>query len=127
MVWEQPGDDPFIPYQIGGLSDSCPLYWRWYETGGEEGVEPVDEVKKLYALRDRLKMAETMEERHRIGKEIYGLQSENLWVIGTVSGVRQPFLVHRRFITGLDEREDTIHSALSSVKNWFTEPQDERR
>lgn len=127
MVWEQPGDDPFIPYQIGGLSDSCPLYWRWYETGGEEGVEPVDEVKKLYALRDRLKMAETMEERHRIGKEIYRLQSENLWVIGTVSGVRQPFLVHRRFITGLDEREDTIHSALSSVKNWFTEPQDERR
>lgn len=124
MVWEQPGDDPFIPYQIGGLSDSCPLYWRWYETGGKEGVEPGLEVKKLYALRDRLKRAETEEERCRIGKEIYRLQSENLWVIGTVAGVRQPFLVHRQFVTGLEEREDTLHSALSSVKTWRVKDED---
>ncbi len=117
-VWEQPGDDPFIPYQIGGLSDSTPLYWKWYETGGREGVEPIAEVKELYKLRDRLKMAGTEEERCRIGKEIYRLQSDYLWIIGTVSGVRQPILVSRRFITGIKEREDTVYSAFSSVKTW---------
>lgn len=125
MVWEQPGDDPFIPYQIGGLSDSSPLYWRWYETGGEEGVEPVPEIKKLYALRDRLKTVETDEERYRAGREIYRLQSENLWVIGTVAGVRQPFLAHSRFVTGLSEK-DTLHSALSSVKTWRIRSEDTR-
>ena len=117
-VWEQPGDDPFIPYQLGGLSDPCPRYWRWYETRGQEGTEPIPGVKELYRLRDQLKTAETEEERCEIGEEIYRLQSDNLWVIGTVSGVCQPFLAGKHLITGIREQEDTLYSALSSVKIW---------
>ncbi|MDO5422118.1 MAG: ABC transporter substrate-binding protein [Eubacteriales bacterium] len=118
-VWEMPGDDPFLPYQIGGLSDPCPLYWRWYETKGAEGVEPIPEVKELYRLREKLKGARTEEERFEAAKGLYELQSENLWVIGTVSGVRQPFLVDKKFVTGIKEGEATLYSALSSGKTWY--------
>lgn len=125
-VWEMPGDDPFIPYQIGGLSDPCPLYWKWYETGGKEGVEPIAEVKTLYKLRDGLKTARTAGERYALARKIYELQSENLWVIGTASGVRQPFLVKKKFQTGLKDGQSTVYSALSSVKEWTIREEDER-
>lgn len=124
-VWEMPGDDPFLPYQIGGLSDPCPLYWHWYETGGKEGVEPIPEVKRLYQLRDTLKMAKTGEERYRAARELYRLQSENLWVIGTVAGVGQPFLAGKQYVTGIREGESTLYSALSSVKTWYRKEREE--
>lgn len=95
-IWEMAGDDPLIPYQIGGLSDPVPLWWKWYETGGREGVEPTEEGKRLYRLRDEMKMAANEEQRQRLAAEIYRLQAENLWCIGTVAEVPQPFLYSER-------------------------------
>ncbi len=120
-VWEMPGDDPFIPYQIGGLSDPCPLYWRWYETKGKEGIEPILPVKELYRLRDQMKMAKTQEESNQLAEAIYELQSQNLFVLGTVAGVKQPFLVRKGIQTGLQDGSDTLYSALSGVKTWYRE------
>lgn len=120
-VWEMPGDDPFIPYQIGGLSDPCPLYWKWYETNGEGGEEPIEAVKALYKFRDMLKMAKTQQERNKLAEKIYELQSENIFVLGTVSGVRQPFLLRKGLKAEILENKDTLYSVLSGAKTWYME------
>ena len=104
-----------------GLSDPCPLYWKWYETKGKQGVEPIPAVKELYRLRDLLKAAKTQEERNECAEKIYELQSENLFVLGTVAGVRQPFLLRRGIEAGIEENQDTLYSVLSGVKTWHVE------
>src|SRR5690606_9900266 len=35
----------------------CPAWFDWLETGGEQGVEPPDEVKRLYEIRLERKAA----------------------------------------------------------------------
>ena len=42
------------------------LYWDWYNTGGKEGVEPPEAVKKVYALYDQCKNAKNDDELTRL-------------------------------------------------------------
>lgn len=120
-VWEMSGDDPLIPYQVGGLSDPVPLWWKWYETGGREGVEPVKEAMELYQLRDQLKSSNKKEERIRIAGEIYRLQAENLWIIGTVAEVPQPFVYSNKLknISSAEEKGYFTSTVLCAARQWY--------
>lgn len=74
-----------------------PKWGQYVETGGEAG-EPVDmpEAKRLDALYDEWQVAGTPEERRRIWREILGIYTDQVYVIGTVAGVPQPVVVSNR-------------------------------
>jgi len=55
----------------------------WYETGGEKGVAPTGPLKQLLELFDRGK-AIPFNRRIEVGREIYRILTDNVYVIGTV-------------------------------------------
>ena len=60
-----------------------PLHGQWYATGGEKGLKPEGDLFKVAGLHDQGDSA-TLEERYEIGKEIFRINVDNLWTIGTV-------------------------------------------
>jgi peptide/nickel transport system substrate-binding protein len=60
-----------------------PEMGRWYQSGGEQGIEPTGDIMRLVELHDAAKSA-TMEERVEIGREIFDINTNNLFTIGTV-------------------------------------------
>jgi peptide/nickel transport system substrate-binding protein len=120
-IWEMCGDDPLIPYQIGGLSDPVPLWWHWYETGGTYGVLPSENARYLYHLRDSLKREPDEAKRYEYAREIYRLQAENLWIIGTVAGVPQPFIHHKRLgnIARAEKEGWFLSTVLGGLRQWY--------
>ncbi len=120
-VWEMPGDDPLIPYQVGGLSDPVPLWWKWYESRGRQGVEPSEPGKKLYALRDRMKQAQTDEQRYALAEELYRLQAQQLWVIGIAADTPQLFVARNGLgnLRCAAEKGYFLSTALLGARQWY--------
>jgi len=87
--------EPFwwVPMRYQWECTWAPLWARWYETGGEAGEEPPEEVKKNIERWERMRITPDEEERIRLGKEILRSQAENLWTIGTVGLAPHPVIV----------------------------------
>ena len=68
----------------GGLSS---VGWRlWLENNGAEGIEPPEEVKRLWDAAQRWSVARFgTDEYERLTSEILTLNAENMWVIHTTS------------------------------------------
>ena len=69
-----------IPVVGGGFA---PLNSKWYTTNGQKGVAPTGDLKRLqeiYKEGNSLPIAM----RTELGKELWRIHSENLYVIGTV-------------------------------------------
>jgi len=60
-----------------------PLFRKWYETGGKEGMEPPPEVKKLVEIIDEAKVS-GRERQIELAKELFKIWADNVWEIGTV-------------------------------------------
>ncbi|NOX63974.1 MAG: ABC transporter substrate-binding protein [Chloroflexi bacterium] len=60
-----------------------PLFRKWYETDGKEGMEPPAEIKKLVELIDKGKVS-GREEQIKIAQELFRVWADNIWEIGTV-------------------------------------------
>lgn len=60
-----------------------PLYETWYASGGERGVEPTSEVKRVVELIDEGKVADA-ERQAELAREVYTLWDENVLAIGLV-------------------------------------------
>lgn len=60
-----------------------PRWYDWYRTGGKEGVEPPDYIKKLVELVDRAKTVGP-DEQAKIAQEIFKIWVDNMVEIGTV-------------------------------------------
>jgi peptide/nickel transport system substrate-binding protein len=61
----------------------CPLYGKWFETGGAEGIEPPAEIKKLVEITDEAKTV-GMEQQAELAQELFEVWADNVWQIGTV-------------------------------------------
>ncbi len=83
----------YVPYALHWGTTFCPLWAQWYNTGGEEGEEPPQEVKNLYKWWESLKATTNEEERIELGKKILRSQAENLWCIGEVGCGPIPVIV----------------------------------
>jgi peptide/nickel transport system substrate-binding protein len=69
----------------------------WKKSGGKEGVEPPEDVKKLYSLADKfVQQPLGTAESNRIGREVVKIHLQNLWKIGTVGGILSPIVHHNR-------------------------------
>ncbi len=60
-----------------------PLFRKWYETNGAEGMEPPAEIKKLVELIDKGKVS-GREDQIKIAQELFKIWADNIWEIGTV-------------------------------------------
>ncbi len=60
-----------------------PLFRKWYETNGAEGMEPPAEIKKLVELIDKGKVS-GREDQIKIAQELFKVWADNIWEIGTV-------------------------------------------
>lgn len=79
---ENPWTFPIMTIPI--LGDAfAPLISSWYETNGEKGVAPSGNLKRLVEIYEEgNSLPKTM--RTELGKELWRIHSENLYVIGTV-------------------------------------------
>ncbi len=69
--------------------DVAPLWQQWFDSNGESGQEPPEDVKKIYELLDKFKVVKPGSEEYlEIGKEVLTISSKNLWIIGTVVSPR---------------------------------------
>ncbi|MCC6170120.1 MAG: ABC transporter substrate-binding protein [Caldilineaceae bacterium] len=69
------------------------LWGLWYQTNGEQGEEPPQQMKDLLAMWEEMKATPDEERRTQLGKEILKQQAENLWTIGTVGMAPVPVIV----------------------------------
>jgi peptide/nickel transport system substrate-binding protein len=62
---------------------------RWYESDGEEGIEPTGDLKALCDALDELRDAKTKEARDAAGQKMLDLHKKNIWIIGYMSDTPQ--------------------------------------
>jgi peptide/nickel transport system substrate-binding protein len=60
-----------------------PLYGRWAQTQGKEGVEPPASIKRIMEIVDQAKTVGT-EQQAKLAQELFRIWVDNLWEIGTI-------------------------------------------
>ena len=66
---------------------------NWMQTGGAEGSEPPDDVKRLYELAEQFKTLPLgTDESNAVGKEVADIHLKHLWKIGLVGQTIQPVI-----------------------------------
>lgn len=102
-----------------GFSTTTPTWWRWYQSGGAEGVEPTAAGKRVYELRDIIQSTPSAEERLAASREVFEVQAEQLWVIGIAVDVPSP-LVHSRRLGNIAIGKDFYNiTVLDGGEQWF--------
>lgn len=88
-VWQNDGSDNIFLYPTHVLpctpdSGTGPEFGRWFQSGGSAGKKPTDPqiLKVLELLASG--SAKEVDERIKIGQEIWKLAVDELWAIGTV-------------------------------------------
>ncbi|MGQ9630108.1 MAG: ABC transporter substrate-binding protein [bacterium] len=90
-VWNTGGNAHVLVYPWwtmgwGSSSRIAPLSGVWLQSEGKSGVEPPGDLMKIVELRERAIATTDEQEQIRLVKEIFRLNTENLWTIGTVGG-----------------------------------------
>ena len=60
-----------------------PLYGRWADTKGKEGVEPPASVKRIMEIVDQAKSV-SAEQQAKLAQELFRIWVDNIWEIGTI-------------------------------------------
>ena len=61
-----------------------PKWGQWMISGGSEGEEPPQDVKRLYEISQEFVAATTDQERFDLEKEMYDIHNNNMWMIGSI-------------------------------------------
>lgn len=88
---------------ISTNTDWGPLWGLWYNTGGEEGEEPPQEMKDLQAVWTDILLTVDEEEKAELYDTILAAQAENIWAIGVVGPVPKPIVKKTWFRNVLEE------------------------
>ena len=80
---EHPFTYPYWTMPFANISRIGPLAGVWYQSGGESGVEPTGDLRKVQDLTEQGKGVSEAE-RIKMGQEIFRLNADNVWTIGTV-------------------------------------------
>lgn len=71
---------------IGSLADGpwAPLYGKWFDTGGAQGIEPPADhpIRNVWDAWENAQTAGTLEEANQYVQEMINIHKENVWVIG---------------------------------------------
>ena len=85
------GTAPFVfsapqktaPVMLSGCENIGPEYIRWFQTKGEQGIEPPEDIQRLQRLATDGKNM-PVEQGNEMAKEIFRMHAENQWIIGIV-------------------------------------------
>jgi peptide/nickel transport system substrate-binding protein len=72
-----------FPYSLGSLCTSGPLYAKWFQSAGAQGREPPPRLRELMAKFSRA-FGVPEEERIKLGKEIWKIAAEEVYIIGVI-------------------------------------------
>ena len=100
-------------------------YYRWYNTGGEEGIQPPEDWLEHFADIDAWHTATTEEEYKRLAQKIFDfVVVEKLRVIGTVAFQAWPMLV-KHDIKNIPQTgfmgDDTGFARSLLTETWYRE------
>jgi peptide/nickel transport system substrate-binding protein len=95
-VWWANGPD-FGDIHFIGLNVSAPLWRRYYNTMGKEGLEPPQWLKRIWEIQDQRVQVATAEERMKLDKEGWKLINEQLVTLGVVEGAKNPLILSKSF------------------------------
>ncbi|MEM7536388.1 MAG: ABC transporter substrate-binding protein, partial [Chloroflexota bacterium] len=84
-----------------GSTGCCPMsayLWRvWLDTEGADGIEPPDDIKRIYELVQQwLETPHGTDEYISLINEVITLNVENLYYFGTVSSPPRVWIIHNR-------------------------------
>jgi peptide/nickel transport system substrate-binding protein len=90
-VWNSGGNGKVLiyPYWVmpySAASQMAPLSGNWYESGGQSGIEPTGDLRRVIDLFDQAQVTPDEAERTELAKEIFRVNLANLWTIGTIGG-----------------------------------------
>jgi len=129
-VWNTGGNGKVLiyPYWTMPFSSSSrvgPLSGIWYQSGGTQGVEPEGDFRRVLELFDEATVTVDQAAQDALAKEIFWLNSNNLWTIGTIGGspLEQGIVVAKNNFfnvpTSTPERhvlnEDSVHTPANCV------------
>jgi len=72
------------PMPIGTNWPVNPPWAQWVMSGGAEGEEPPEDVKRLYQIFEEFVAEPDPQKRIELTKEVYAIHNRNLWMIGAV-------------------------------------------
>ena len=90
-AWQNDGSEHLFtfpnhvfPYQA--VDGNGALYADWFQTNGQKGKEPPEELKELKTLYEGFKKAFGVpeEEQIKIGKQIWAIAADNVYTIGVI-------------------------------------------
>ncbi len=116
FLWQNDGTDELYlyPYNALPINGDCgvgPAFGTWYSTGGKQGIEPPDNVKKVLDLFSK-GLKSTPEERITIGKEIWKIITDEVWTMGTVgqSGAFMGVRIEKNNMGNIPSRQFNIQA-----------------
>lgn len=86
------GDGAFV-----GMNVNTPIWRKWYNTQGKEGVDPPAFVKRIWEIQDERVKVATAEERMKLDKEGWKILVEQLMIIGAVEDAKNPLILSKSF------------------------------
>lgn len=107
-------------FALGGTGwQYSPMWGLWLATGGAEGIEPPDEVKKLREIQDRIFSTADQQEKMDLYTQAFSLHTDNLWAIGVnaQSGFMRKWVFSNRIKNIPEVIESNLYSAQFST--WY--------
>ncbi len=83
---------PFVPVK-GDAAEWYGLYGKWYETHGEQGVEPTGDMKKLIELYEQWAGTPDVDKKEEYAFKIYDIHKQNLWSLAYLKAAGQYVVV----------------------------------
>jgi peptide/nickel transport system substrate-binding protein len=93
----EPFVDPVYVFPYDERSRMAPAWGLYYKSGGKQGEKPEGDVAKAHELFGQFRSTVDPQKQIEIGKQIVKLESDNLWVIGTVGAVPSIAVVKNNF------------------------------
>ena len=114
--------NPIDPLRPGW---TMPLWWSWWRTEGEEGLEPPAEIQELFALAERKPFVDDEEFTRDIANVMMDFQAEDLSPLGTIAYMRYPTVVKNKLgnvdaltVYGFSHASDGTKSHRPEVMFW---------
>lgn len=95
---------------------------QWYNSDGEEGIEPPELAKEARSLWERIMVEPDETLRDEMCRQLLQLQAENLWVIGVVGKAPFPLVVSNKLRNFLELGywgNDVMWSTISDPEQLF--------
>ena len=93
------GATAFVPSQVFPYFGAQWTGWaQWYETNGNQGMEPPEQIKQLLEWYEEMLQTTDEERRIELGKKILRVNADQVWSIGTITNAKTVPLMNENFM-----------------------------